>query len=396
MFRGLLGTKREWLMGEMIDNFIYLFNKFHIIPNFSAPASLGRSQPPFLSSMIIDTYKKQLNPTNPYKSIKGIERKWYEYSKKGWLRETIAIAKQEYELVWIDEKNGYNHQVPERFLSRYGDRDIGYAHSSELESGWDMTSRFYNRCDQFAPIDLNSYLYKYEIDFAYVAQLLGERGEEQEWKEKATKRQAEINKYMWNDEEGFFFDYNYVYDKKSHFYSLASFAPLWTGFASMYQAKRMVTKLHKFETQFGLTITSKDSLAKPIDLSKIQKEYHPAINQITKPKQWDYPNIWPPIEYLTVIGLLRYGFKDEARRIMSNSVKGHAVAFRKFHTFFEKMNGETGEMGRGAEYEDQLGFGWTNAIFYRYIQILDAMDSNQQIYEESEEKEPPYTLRILH
>jgi len=63
----------------------------------------------------------------------------------------MEVAKQEYELVWIDEENAYNHHVQNFGLSRYGDRDIGYAHSSELESGWDMTSRFYNRADQFLP-----------------------------------------------------------------------------------------------------------------------------------------------------------------------------------------------------------------------------------------------------
>src|SRR6185437_3963508 len=52
MSKGLLGTKREWLMQEMIENFIYLFRTFHIIPNFSAPGSIGRTQAPFFSSMI--------------------------------------------------------------------------------------------------------------------------------------------------------------------------------------------------------------------------------------------------------------------------------------------------------------------------------------------------------
>jgi neutral trehalase len=69
MFKGLLGTKREWLMQEMIENFIYLFKTFDIIPNFSAPASIGRTQSPFFSSMIMDTYFMRLNPTNPYKHV---------------------------------------------------------------------------------------------------------------------------------------------------------------------------------------------------------------------------------------------------------------------------------------------------------------------------------------
>ena len=396
MFRGLLGTKREWIMKEMVENFIYLFKTFDIVPNFSAPASMGRSQPPFLSSMIMDTYLKRLNETNPHKKISGVQKQVYYLSHKNWLKQSIDVAKKEYEQVWIDKAGAYNHSVPGYPLSRYGDRDIGYAHSSELESGWDMTSRFYNRCDQFLPIDLNSYLYKYETDFASAAKILGNQDEEQQWLKKANDRKKAINKYMWNEKAGFFFDYGYTYKQQSIFMSLASFTPLWAGYATPEQALRTREKLIKFETPYGLTITAKESLAQPIDLSKIQRRYHPALEEIIKPKQWDYPCIFSPLEYLAVIGLLRYGFIDDAKRIMSNSVKAHANLFRKHGTFFEKLNGETGQQSVGFHYEMQRGFGWTNAAFYRYIQILTALDTEATIYEEQASPEAPYNLAILH
>lgn len=395
MFRGLMGTKREWLMREMIENFIHLFNTFDIIPNFSAPASMGRSQPPFFSSMIMDTFLTPLNDTNPY-SKKGLLQHAYRLQNTRWLKKAIETAKKEYETVWIDKQKIYNHSVAGYGLSRYGDRDIGYAHSSELESGWDMTSRYFNRCDQFLPIDLNSYLYKYETDFAKAARLLGDHAEETYWLEKAKSRKAEINTHMWNEEKGFFYDYGYTYKQQSDFLSLGSFTPLWAKIATAEQAKRIVEKLPKFETAYGLTITAKESLARPIDLSKIQRRYHAAIEEIIKPKQWDYPNIWSPLEYQAVIGLLNYGYVDEAKRIMTNSVKAHGAAFRKYNTFFEKLDGETGDTGKGALYGDQKGFGWTNAAFYRYIQILDAIDSGKQIYFEPKTENPPYELAILH
>ncbi len=395
MFKGIIGTKREWLMPDMIENFIYLFKQFHLIPNFSAPGSMNRSQPPFFSSMIMDTYFKSLNPTNPYRHIAGLKQKWYTYSMKNWLKRTIEIAKEEYELVWIDQECVYNHSVPNMPLSRYGDRDIGYSQSSELESGWDMTSRFYNRCDHFLPVDLNSYLYKYEKDFETAAEILGNREEATKWKKKAQKRQ-EAMQIMWDNDEGFFYDYGYGFQKISHYFSLASYTPLWAGLATAEQAKRSLKHLSKFETPYGLTIGAEVSLAKPIDLSKIQRRYHPAIEEIIKSKQWDYPNIWSPLEYLTVIGLLRYGFKEDARRIMESSVKTHAKLFRKYNTFFEKIDGTTGEPSVGYKYAMQEGFGWTNAIFYRYIQILDALDQNQQIYKDPIADKSPFDLLILH
>lgn len=163
----------------------------------------------------------------------------------------------------------------------------------------------------------------------------------------------------------------------------------------MIRQKKVKEKLPKFETPYGLTISAKESLARKIDLSKIQKRYHPAINEIIEPKQWDYPNIWSPIEYLAVIGLLRYGFVEDARRIMKASVTAHAAIFRKYHTFFEKLNGETGEAPNAFKYENQEGFGWTNAAFFRYIKLLDVIDSGRELFAHPKDN-PPYTFAVLH
>lgn len=396
MFRGLMGTKREWLMKEMVENFAYLFKTFQIIPNFSAPASMGRSQPPFFSSMILEAYLSRLNTTNPY-SMRGLRKYLYTLFRKQWLKHMMQTAKEEYEKVWIDEGNAYNHHVKGYFLSRYGDRDIGYAHSSELESGWDMTSRFYNRCDQYLPIDLNSYLYKYETDFAFVAGLFGDEKEKNHWLYRANKRREEMTEYLWDRDEGFFYDYNYVSKQIGHYFSLASYTPLWTGLATPYQAGRMLKKLSKFETPYGLTIGAEVSLPKPIDYTNIQQRFRPAIQEVIKPKQWDYPNIWSPLEYLTVIGLLKYGYVEEAKRIMTNSVKAHARLYRKYKTFFEKIKGTDGEPASSFHYTGQNGFGWTNAVFFRYIQLLTALDTMPHIFKEDPtKKEPPYELAVLH
>lgn len=396
MFKGLVGTKREWLMKEMVENFIYLFNYLQIIPNFSSRAALGRSQPPFLSSMIMETYKAPINRNNYFNYVGSLRGFIYKLYYKRWLKRTMEIAQQEYELVWIDKDCSYNHSVQGYKLSRYGDRDIGYAHSSELESGWDMTSRFYSRCNEFLPVDLNSYLYKYETDFAEAAKILENKDDFDYWIKKAKERQIEINKYMWDEHTGFFYDYGYYYKRLSKFLSLAGFAPMWAGLATADQAERMIKKLPKFETKYGLAITAKESLAHQIDLSKIQTRFRSVIESIIKPKQWDYPNIWSPLEYLTVIGLLRYGYIDDAKRIMTNSINAHATAYRKHKTFFEKLSGETGESGSGALYRDQDGFGWTNAVFYRYIKILEDIENLNTIYEEPLPAEPPYALAILH
>lgn len=401
IFRGLMGTRRESIMKDMVRNFVYLFNRYGIIPNFNSHASVGRSQPPFLSTMILDVYKSfnNGNKTRSRFQLLGdiILKPRSTFGHIRWLSENMEIARKEYDRVW-NNSDLYNHYVDKYELNRYGDRDIGYAHSSELESGWDFTSRFYNRCNEFLPVDLNSYLYKYEKDFETAASIQGNKSEEDFWEEKALRRKTSINRHMWDEKEGFYFDYNYVYKRRSNFLSLAGFVPMWAGITETEQAERMVKRLRDFETDFGLAITSEKSLAPQTDLSNVPLRFRPAIEDVIKPKQWDFPNIWPPLEYLAVIGLLRYGFVDDARRIMEKSLTAQAKIFRKYGTFFERIDGVSGDKPHNDHhYEMQSGFGWTNAIFYRYLKILEAVESGQEIYVFGETlRNPPYDLAILN
>lgn len=394
MFKGLIRTRHEKLMRSMVDNFIYLYENYGIIPNFNSPASIGRSQPPLLTSMILDTYNRYYFA---HKGLNPFIKLVYDLDHyKEWLARATEVAKHEYWRVWMDMDGLFHHKVEGFGLSRYGDRDIGYAHSAELESGWDFTSRFYNRCNEFLPIDLNVFLYKYERDFSKIAQHLGNHEDEVYWREISHRRKTEINKYLWNDAAGFFFDYGYAYKRQSDFLSLAGFTPLWSGLANAEQAKKMVDKLSLFETEHGLTITAKESLAPKVSLEKIPERFRPAIEDVLKPKQWDYPNIWPPLEYLTVIGLLKYGYIDDACRIMKKSLKTQHLIFKQHKTFFEKINGTTGEISKNYHYIGQSGFGWTNATFFRYVQILDALEKGTNIFVEPKSDTPPYKLSIPH
>src|SRR5688572_13988954 len=97
MSQGLIGTKRDWVLKPMVKNFVYLFKKHHIIPNFNAEVSLGRSQPPFLSSMILDTYESMLGKKH---FLREAKRTVFRLASGGnlekeWLANMFEIAKQE-------------------------------------------------------------------------------------------------------------------------------------------------------------------------------------------------------------------------------------------------------------------------------------------------------------
>lgn len=375
IFQGLLETKREWIIPSMVENFMYLFKRHHIIPNFSHPESLGRSQPPFLTSMILDAYSVLEREAKLTHKIKLLF-----HGKKRWLRSHMEVAKQEYTNVWLSpvsvNPTEYNHLVEEYQLNRYGNRDIGYPQPSEQESGWDMTSRFYNRCNEFLAVDLNCFLYKYEKDFASAATILGNKHEENHWLRVAEYRKQRMQLF-WNEAKGFFYDYDYIHKEQSEFESLAGFVPMWAGLATPEQAERMVQKLPQFESPYGLFITQEQSLPPTLDLSIFPKPLQHTMKSILQPKQWDFPNIWPPLEYLTVIGLIEYGYVDDAKRIMTKSLNAHINAFEKYQGLLEKLDGRTGDMPPTFWYPTQLGFGWTNAILYRYVQILQNFEARR-------------------
>ncbi len=389
MFRGILETKYEWVVVSMVENFVYLYKKYHLIPNFTHAESLGRSQPPLFTSMILDAYEVTKRSQKLTERLKRLIT-----SPKKWLRERMAIAEEEYETVWQNEAI-YHHYVPEYKLNRYGNTDVGYAQDSEQESGWDMTSRFYNRCNQFLPIDLNCFLYKYEQDFVRVAQLFGERKREIFWQRAADMRAECINKLMWNSKLGFYMDYDYVHKTQSQFMSLAGFIPLWARIASIKQARQAVEHLSRFETPFGLTITDKASLPpQEFLLNALPTPYQTTVREQFLPKQWDFPNIWPPLEYLTVVGLLQYGFIADATRIMKKSLRANTRIFQKYACLLEKLDGISGDKPSDFWYPTQKGFGWTNASVYRYTKFLDAIKKNQ-LYN-ADEKTFPKTLQVVH
>jgi len=390
MFRGLLNTKHEWVIPEMVENFMYLFDKYHIIPNLTHPYSLGRSQPPFLTSMIFDAYAAIQRDTRVTTKLKHVLK-----NNHVWLEKHIAVAKTEYKDVWQNAQN-YHHLVPQYNLNRYGDRDVGYAHTSELESGWDMTSRYYNRCNEFLPIDLNCFLYKYECDFAKAAQILGSTYEQNYWNDVAQERKDRINNLMWDEKEGFFYDYDYVHQVRSNFHSLAGFVPMWAGLASYEQAAQMVKKLPLFETKYGLTITDKASLMPKPDLTDVPKPYKIALEDLTKAKQWDYPHIWSPVEYMVVVGLIRYGFLDEAKRIMEKAIAANCDVFTQYGALLEKIDATTGGAAQNFHYPNQFGFGWTNAAIYRYSELVKAIETPQSLYQRQDHQLPPYTIAVPH
>jgi alpha,alpha-trehalase len=330
MLQGILDKQHRQLAFGIVENMASLFERFRIIPNASRTYLTGRSQPPFFTSMIWDVYDT------------------YKPSKK-WLGAMLAIAQQEYREVWMGTSKPHARQVY-RGLSRY--YDINMLHDlAEAESGWDMTPRFGRKCLDFVPVDLNSLLYKYETDFARYYRMLGDARSAAEWETAARHRKITMDELMFDKGKHQYYDFNYVREKRSNISSLAGFYPLWAGMVDQDTAKKMVRSLRKFIQKGGLATTDTQPLNQLV------------VNQGV-PTQWAYPNGWAPLHFLVVSGLLRYGFRDEAKDIAMRWLKTNIDWFAEHGVFLEKYNVVNPEKPpvKGV-YPSQVGFGWTNAVF---------------------------------
>jgi alpha,alpha-trehalase len=332
----LMNRDHKELVLGILEDLMSLVERFGVIPNGSRTYLMGRSQPPFLSSFVIDVYKT-------FKM------------DKAWLDRAIKIAQEEYKNVWMGTAKPNARKVYSG-LSRY--YDINYIHDlAEAESGWDMTTRFGRKCLNYLPIDLNCLLYKYERDFAFAARVLGNEEEAVSWDQAAHKRRIEINDLMWSDVRGFYYDYDYSKKKRAGVDSLAAYYALWAGVASEKQAAKLVGNLKRFEQKGGLTTTDTSPLVQ--------------LMPGGMPVQWAYPNGWAPLHYLVVTGLIKYGYNDDARRIALKWVHTNLQWFNSHGLFLEKYNVvQTNKPPVKGLYPSQTGFGWTNAVFERFCQMF--------------------------
>src|SRR5258706_7760907 len=323
---GLVKCGRADIAKGMIDNFIFLQKRFNIIPMRNRFYNLGSSQIPFLSTMAREVF----NVNNDLH----------------WMKTTMAAAEHELNSYWMNKKLTEIHIVYEG-LSRYCDHYITHL-AAEHESGWDMTSRFRNRCLNYLPVDLNCALYKYETDLAEFYKSIRNYKKSEAYILQSEKRRRKINKLMWNYNKGFYFDYDYKHKRQSSFYSIAGFYPIWARMATYTQARKIIDNLDKFEYAGGLANSQATGLS---------KEY----------KQHDYPNGWPNQQWIVIRGLMNYGFHKDAARLAKKYLDLNKKVFDETGKLWEKYNVVKCTIGKSERYPTQSGFGWTNAVFVRLL-----------------------------
>jgi alpha,alpha-trehalase len=225
------------------------------------------------------------------------------------------------------------------------------------ESGFDPSNRFgpFNiDVIHYDPVCLNSLLYLMETDTAEILKILGRAQEARVWMNRAEERKKKINRLMWDEQDGLYYDYNFARKEVRRYPFVTTFYPLWVGVADRKQAARIVGNLRLFERPGGLLTSTNVSGS-----------------------QWDAPYGWAPTEMLAIEGLRRYGYNKEADRITANFLSTILKEFIQHNTIVEKYDVERreSEVSAGLKFgykSNEIGFGWTNAAFVELYAQLPA------------------------
>jgi alpha,alpha-trehalase len=406
--RGLVEDKRIELARGMVENFFFEIEHYGAVLNANRTYYLTRSQPPFLTSMILAVYDAQ-------KAAGKEDRAWlergYGYATRDhglWTREphlagTTGLSRY-YDFgngpapESMKDETGHYRQVAAFFLGQQQDlwRDylvprkpdedhVGPLFALEVcdsaktmaqaacdsagvaslsadyykgdramrESGYDVSFRFGPhgaRTHHYAPVCLNSLLYKTEKDLERISGMLGRPADTEEWRKRAEERKERIQKYLWDSERGLYFDYDFENGKRSDYEYVTAFFPLWAGIPTPEQARAVMQHLPTFEKPGGLVMSTHETGG-----------------------QWDFPYAWAPDQLVADEGIRRYGFNEDADRVSYEFLSAVAENFRRDGTIREKYNAVTrsSETQVTAGYHMNIvGFGWTNGVFLALLHQL--------------------------
>ena len=360
----MLGLRESgWneMVEHMVENFAYLIRHLGFIPNGNRTYYLSRSQPPYFSLMV-DLLADHHGPLVYSRYLSELETE-YAY--------------------WMDRTAETRHSVPlpdGGLLGRYYDRldtPRPEAHAedelvaqrslqdrstlmrnirSAAESGWDFSSRWLTdgqhletiQTTDLLPVDLNCLLWHLEKTIASGQEAAGNTKGREHYNQLADRRARAIAAHCWCDEQEFFCDYNLRTHRPNRHLSLAGVTPLFFRLATPEQAKKVARIVEERFLKAGGVVTT----------------------LIESTHQWDSPNGWAPLQWLTVQGLENYGHRTLAAEIARRWIKLNQDVFGRTGRFMEKYNViDTTLRAGGGEYPLQDGFGWTNAILIKLIRI---------------------------
>lgn len=369
-----LAESNHWdKVSDMVANFAYEIDSWGHIPNGNRTYYLSRSQPPFFAFMV--ELLAQHDGNDALKKYLPQMLKEYSYWMEG--IETLQPGQQNKRVVKLDDGTILNRYWDERDSPRPESwvEDIATAKSnpnrpateiyrdlrSAAASGWDFSSRWMDNPNQLGtlrttsivPVDLNALMYKMEKMIALASQAAGDDAKAAQYDGFANARQKGIEKYLWNDKEGWYADYDLKSHKVRNQLTAAALFPLYVKAAAKDRASKVATATQAHLLQpGGLATTS-----------------------VKSGQQWDAPNGWAPLQWVAASGLQNYGQDTVAMDVTWRFLTNVQHTYDREKKLVEKYDvSTTGTGGGGGEYPLQDGFGWTNGVTLKMLDLICAKE----------------------
>ncbi|XP_059224425.1 trehalase isoform X2 [Stomoxys calcitrans] len=370
IIRGLLYSQMYDTARGMLENFMSIVQRFGFIPNGGRIYYAQRSQPPLLAAMI-KSYVDFTNDTSfGTKALEVLEHE-FEY----WMNNHTTQAKGHNVCTYGGISPGprpesYREDIETSMA--FKTEEEKQEHYAELkagaESGMDFSSRWFinDKGEQdgdltnlktraIVPVELNAILHWSAKIIAEFHRNAGNATKAEEYENKAANILKAIEAVHWSEEVGAWLDYDLTNNKHRNYFVPTNLAPLWT----MSYDKNSTEHISKLVLDY---------------IEKLELDKYPGgvPNTLYRTgEQWDFPNVWPPMQYLLIKGLENLGTnesKELSTRWAHRWVKSNFQAYRETQAMFEKYDAERfGGHGGGGEYEVQKGFGWTNGVIIEFL-----------------------------
>jgi len=442
IIEGLLRTQGSFtqIAENIIENFLDLVEDIGFVPNGARRYYENRSQPPLLTQMVRVYVEYTQNYTLLERALPILEKEYdfwvnnrtvtleragMNYSLNHYAVSNTQPRPESYYEDYVTANNAtYFNEEGEEFnvTKSLNETEMATLYSnlaSGAESGWDYSARWIaNPSDavtdtffplrslntiEIIPVELNSILYYNEITIAEFHRHQGNYTAAREWANKAADRSEAMTTFLWSPEHYSYFDYNLTSSSqnvytladntstplslqgapagKQIWFQISQFYPFWTG-AAPESIKNDPKAMRRVYGRVEELLESRDGAI--------------AATNLQTGQQWDEPNVWPPLQYILMQGLLntplevseeddeqstedyvwtqdlslrlaqRYldslyctwrvtgGATDEVPQLPDSQGNG---------TIFEKYADErTNAAGGGGEYEVVEGFGWSNGV----------------------------------
>lgn len=366
---GLKESGETEMVENMVKNFAYLINTYGHIPNGNRTYYLSRSQPPFFALMV--ELLAETKGDSIYAAYLPALQKEYAFWMEG--ADKLAAGQAVKRVVkmsdgsimnryWDDNpaprQESYREDIETAEKSKRNKTEMYQHLRAGAESGIDFSSRWFAdgkslltiQTTNYIPVDLNALLYKLELVIAKGNIVMHSDSLAIVFRKRSDKRMEAIDKYCWSKPLSFYTDYNFKTRKQSTIISPAGLYPF-----CVYNRKL---------DYMSLLARRAGALVK----EKLLKDGGIQTTANTTGQQWDAPNGWAPLQWMTIWGLDRCGQRELARDIAERWIKLNVDVFKRTGKLMEKYNVTDIKLDAGGgEYPGQDGFGWTNGVLIKLI-----------------------------